>query len=65
LASLEKIVIQLRQRKQDATKFRKRAEKQLKEVRSAEKRSTSGLYSIDKKIELEREDVTDVSGTLN
>ena len=65
MASLEKLVVQLRQRKQDATKLRKRAEKQLKEVRSAERRSTSGLHSIDKKIELEREDVTDVLGTLN
>ena len=65
MASLEKLVVQLRQRKQDATKLRKRAEKQLKEVRSAERRSTSGLHSIDKKIELEREDVTDVSGALN
>jgi len=65
MASLEKLVVQLQQRKQDATKLRKRAEKQLKDVRSAERRSTSGLHSIDKKIELEREDVTDVSGTLN
>ena len=65
MASLEKLVVQLRQRKQDATKLRKRAEKQLKEVRSAERRSTSGLHSIDKKIESEREDVTDVSGALN
>jgi hypothetical protein len=65
LASLEKLVIQLRQKKQEATKLKKRAEKQLKEVRSAERRSTSGLNSIDKKIELEREDVSDVSGVLN
>ena len=65
MASLEKLVIQLRQKKQEATKLRKRAEKQLKEVRSAERRSTSGLNTIDKKIETEREDVSDVSGVLN
>ena len=53
MASLEKLVVQLRQRKQDATKLRKRAEKQLKEVLSTERRSASGLHSIDKKIELE------------
>ena len=65
MASLEKVVIQLRQKKQEATKLRKRAENQLKEVRSAERRSTSGLNTIDKKIESEREDVSDVSGVLN
>ena len=64
LASLEKLVVKLRQKKQEATKLRKRAENQLKEVRSTERRSTSGLHSIDKKIELEREDVSDVSGVL-
>ena len=65
LTSLEKLVIQLRQKKQEATKLKKRAEKQLKEVRSIERRSTSGLHSIEKKMELEREDVGDVSGILN
>jgi len=65
LVSLENLVVQLRQKKQDATKLRKRAEKQLKAVRSAERRSSSGLHSIDKKIESEREDVSDVSGVLN
>ena len=61
LASLEKLVVQLRQKKQEATKLRKKAEKQLNEVRSTERRSSSGLNSIDKKIESEREDVSDVS----
>jgi len=50
LASLEKLVIQLRQKKQEATKLRKKAEEQVKEFRSAEKRSSSGLQSIDKKL---------------
>jgi chromosome segregation ATPase len=56
--------VKLRQKKQEATKLRKRAENQLKEVHSTERRSTSGLHSIDKKIESEREDVSDVSGVL-
>ncbi len=64
MVSLEKLVVQLRQKKQEATKLRKKAEKQLHEVRSVERRSSSGLNSIDKKIETEREDVSDVSTVL-
>ena len=64
MASLEKLVVQLRQKKQEATKLRNKAERQLTDVRSAERRSSSGLNSIDKKIETEREDVSDVSTVL-
>ena len=64
LASLENIVIELRKKKQEATKLRQKAEKQVKEFRSAEKRSSSGLDTIDKKIELEREESGDVSTIL-
>jgi len=65
LASLEKLIIKLRQNKQKATNLRKKAERQLQQVRSIEKRSSSGLHSIDRKIEYEKENVTDVSGVLN
>ncbi|MEK6866957.1 MAG: ATPase V, partial [Thermoproteota archaeon] len=65
MASLEKLMITLRQKKQEATNLRKKAERQLQQVRSLEKRSSSGLNSIDRKIESEKEDVTDVSGVLN
>ena len=65
LASLEKLVIQLRQKKQEATKLRKKAEEQVKEFSSAEKRSTSGLQSLDKKIESEKEESTDVSTVIS
>lgn len=64
MASLEKLVVQLRQKKQEATKLRKKAEKQLHEIRSVERRSSSGLHSIDRKIESEREDVFDTSEIL-
>ena len=64
LASLEKLVFQLRQKKHDATKLRKKVEKQLKDTRSIERRSFSGLNSVDKKIEFEREDISDVSTVL-
>ena len=64
LASLERLVVQLRQKKQEATNLRKKAEKQLDESRSIERRSSSGLNSIDRKIESEREDVSDTSEIL-
>jgi len=64
VASLERIVVQLRQKKQDATKLRKKAEKKLNETRTIERRSSSGLNSIDRKIEFEREDVSDTSDIL-
>ena len=64
LVSLEKLVIQLRQKKQEATKLRKISEDKVKEFSSAEKRSFSGLQSIDKKIESEREESSDVSTVL-
>ena len=64
MASLERLVVQLRQKKQDATKLKKKAEKQLKEVRAVERRSSSGLNSISRKIESELENVSDTSDIL-
>ena len=64
LVSLEKLVVQLRQKKQEATKLRKKAEDLVKESRSAEKRSMSGLQAVDKKIESQREESSDVSTVL-
>ena len=64
MVSLEKLVIQLRQKKQEASKLRQKAENQVKEFRTAEKRSSSGLHTIDKKIESEREESGDVSTVL-
>jgi chromosome segregation ATPase len=65
LASLENLIINLRKKKQEATNLRKKAEKQLQEARLLERRSSSGLHSIDRKIESEREDAIDVSDILN
>jgi len=64
LASFEKLVLKLREKKQDVSKLRLKAEKQLKESRSIERRSSSGLVSLDKKIESEKEDSSDVSDIL-
>ena len=65
LASLENTVLQLRKKQQEATKLRKKAENQLKQVLSTQRRSISGLNTIDRKIESEKEDVSDVSSILN
>ena len=64
LTSLEKLVLNLRKRKQEASKLRLKSEKQLKELRSTERRSFSGLATLDKKIESEREDSSEVSNIL-
>ena len=53
LASLENLVIKLHKEKQEATKLKKKAEIQIKESQSAERRSSSSLHSIDRKIESE------------
>jgi len=64
LVSLEKTVIELRQKKREATKLKQKAEDQLKQIQSAEKRSATGLQKIVKKIESEKEDISDVSENL-
>ena len=64
MASLEKIVIELRQKKKEATKLKLKAEEELKQLQSAEKRSATGLQKMIKKIESEKEDVSDVSENL-
>jgi chromosome segregation ATPase len=64
LASIEKLVVELRQKRNEKTSLRKKAEKQLKDVLTVEKRSSSGLTSVDRKIESERENVSDVSTIL-
>jgi len=64
LTSLEKLVVQLRQKKQDATKTRQKTEEELKSARASEKRSLSGLQTVDKKIDSEREASADVSTVL-
>ena len=64
MASIERLVVQLRQKKQESTKLRKKAEKHLQEALAVERRSSLGLNSIDRKIEFEREDVSDTSEIL-
>ena len=61
---IKKSISKLQQRKREATRLRQKAENQLKEIRSIERKSSSGLASIDKKIELGQEDSSDVADIL-
>ena len=64
MESLEQTVIQLRQKKKEATQSKQNAEDELRKLQSIEKRSSTGLHNVDKKIESEKEDVSDVSDNL-
>ncbi len=64
LVSLEKLVIQLLQKKQEESKLCQKDKNQVKEFRTAEKHSSSGLHTIDKKIEIRRKESGDVSTVL-
>ena len=64
MKSLENLVLNLQKRKREATKIRQKVENQLREVKSLERRSSSGLASVEKKIELEQEDSSDVADVL-
>ena len=64
MESLEQTVIQLRQKKKAAIQAKQNAENELRLLQSIEKRSSTGLHNVDKKIESEKEDVSDVSDNL-
>ena len=51
MESLEQTVIQLRQKKKEATQSKQNAEDELRKLQSIEKRSSTGLHNVDKKIE--------------
>ncbi len=64
MTTLEKTVIELRQKKNEATKLKQQSEEELKRLQLAEKRSAASLQKMIKKIESEKEDVSDVSENL-
>ena len=51
MESLEQTVIQLRQKKKAAIQAKQNAENELRLLQSIEKRSSTGLHNVDKKIE--------------
>ena len=64
MTTLEKLVNDLRKKKREATRLKNKSAKQLKEYKSLERRSSSGLNTIAKKIESQKEDASDVSEIL-
>ncbi len=65
MGTLQKTVIRLQAKKQEASKIRRQTEKQLKNAKSTLRRSKSGLASADRRIESAREELSDVSLVLS
>jgi hypothetical protein len=65
VASLAKLVDKLKQQKLEAAKIRRKSEKMLKEAKSLNRRSSSGLHTIEKKIEDTREKMGEINVEFN
>lgn len=60
MASLTKLAEKLKQQKVEASKARRRSEKELQEAKSLARRSSSGLHSVQKKLEDKREKLGEI-----
>lgn len=65
MASLAKLVDKLKQQKLEAAKIRRKNERLLKEAKSLNRRSSSGLHTIEKKIEDTREKMGEINVEFN
>ncbi|MEM3006971.1 MAG: hypothetical protein QXW37_05455 [Candidatus Nitrosotenuis sp.] len=65
MASLAKLVDKLKQQKLEAAKIRRKNERMLKEAKSLNRRSSSGLHTIEKKIEDSREKMGEINVEFN
>jgi hypothetical protein len=61
LASLIKIAENLKRKKIEASKLRRQSEKKLEEAKSLARRSSSGLHSVEKKLEDTREKLGEIN----
>jgi len=61
LASLVKIAEKLKQQKIETSKLRRQSEKKLREAKSLARRSSSGLHSVEKKLEDRREKLGEIN----
>jgi hypothetical protein len=55
------VVAKLKQQKLEASKFRRQSEKKLKEAKSLARRSSSGLHSVEKRLEDTREKLGEIN----
>jgi hypothetical protein len=65
VTSLAKLVDKLKQQKLEAAKIRRKNERMLKEAKSLNRRSSSGLHTIEKKIEDTREKMGEINVEFN
>jgi len=61
LTSLEKVVETLKRQKLEASKLRRQSERKLKEAKSLARRSSSGLHSVQRKLEDTREKLGEIN----
>jgi hypothetical protein len=61
LASIEKVVAKLKQQKLEASKLRRQSERKLKEAKSLARRSSSGLHSVQRRLEDTREKLGEIN----
>jgi len=64
MPSLTRIAEKLQGKKYQVSKLKRKTERELKKAKILQRRSTSGLASIEKRVESAREQLTDVSGVL-
>ncbi len=65
MASLSSLSDKLKQKKLEASKIRRRSEKMLKEAKSLNRRSSSGLHTLERKLEDTREKMGDIDVGFN
>ena len=65
LASLEKLAERLKQQKMEAAKIRRQNERALDEAKSLGRRSTSGLKRLERHLEHDKEQLTDINMEFN
>lgn len=65
MASLEKLAEKLKQQKMEASKIRRKSEKQLHDAVSLGRRSSSGLRSLEKHLEHNKEQLSDINAEFN
>lgn len=61
MASIEKVVAKLKQQKLEASKLRRQSQRKLKEAKSLARRSSSGLHSVQRRLEDTREKLGEIN----
>jgi len=65
MSSLARLAEKLQGKKSEVTKLKRKTEREFKKAEFLQKRSASGLVSIEKRVESAREHLSDVSDILN